>query len=112
MPVKMISEMPLPIPRSEICSPSHMMNTVPHVKVRTVIARKAHPGWKTTAAPLGASSFSIPTLMKSPCTIESSTVPLRVYWVILRRPASPSFERRSRNGMTTVKSCKIIDALM
>ena len=29
MPVKMISDMPLPTPRSLICSPSHMMNAVP-----------------------------------------------------------------------------------
>ena len=29
MPVKMISDMPLPMPRSLICSPSHMMNAVP-----------------------------------------------------------------------------------
>jgi hypothetical protein len=35
-----------------------------------------------------------------------------VYWVILRRPSSPSFETRSRYGHTTVNSCKMIDALM
>jgi len=29
MPAKMISEIPLPIPRSVICSPSHMRNIVP-----------------------------------------------------------------------------------
>ena len=32
MPVKMISDMPLPMPRSVICSPSHMMNAVPVVR--------------------------------------------------------------------------------
>ena len=31
MPAKMISDMPLPMPRSVICSPSHMMNAVPVV---------------------------------------------------------------------------------
>ena len=31
MPVKMISDMPLPTPRSLICSPSHMMKAVPVV---------------------------------------------------------------------------------
>jgi hypothetical protein len=34
MPAKMISEIPLPIPRSVICSPSHMMNAVPAVSVK------------------------------------------------------------------------------
>jgi len=33
----MINEMPLPIPRSEICSPSHMMKAVPVVRVIMVI---------------------------------------------------------------------------
>ena len=66
MPVKMISEIPLPMPRSEICSPSHMMNTVPHVRVATAISRKLQPGWNTIEPPPGASSFSMPTLMKRP----------------------------------------------
>ena len=33
MPAKMISEMPLPMPRSVICSPSHIRNAVPEVSV-------------------------------------------------------------------------------
>ena len=33
MPAKMIIEMPLPMPRSVICSPSHMMKAVPDVSV-------------------------------------------------------------------------------
>ena len=37
MPAKMMSEMPLPTPRSVICSPSHMTNAVPVVRVRTAI---------------------------------------------------------------------------
>ena len=44
MPAKMISDMPLPMPRSVICSPSHMMNAVPVVSVSTVISRKPQPG--------------------------------------------------------------------
>jgi hypothetical protein len=43
MPAKMISEMPLPMPRSEICSPSHMMNAVPVVRVRMVMMGKPIP---------------------------------------------------------------------
>ncbi len=33
MPAKMISEMPLPMPRAVICSPSHIRNMVPPVSV-------------------------------------------------------------------------------
>src|SRR2546425_742951 len=44
----MMSEMPLPMPRSEICSPTHMMKAVPVVSVRTVIRRKNQPGCGTT----------------------------------------------------------------
>ncbi len=44
MPAKMISDMPFPMPRSVICSPSHMMNIVPVVSVRTVISVKPQPG--------------------------------------------------------------------
>ena len=33
MPEKMISEMPLPMPRAVICSPSHIRNMVPPVSV-------------------------------------------------------------------------------
>src|SRR6266566_4489102 len=43
---------------------------------------------------------------------DSTIVPYRVYWVIFLRPASPSFASRSRLGMTTVRSCRMIDAEM
>ena len=48
MPAKMISEMPLPMPRSVICSPSHMMKAVPVVSEIIVIRRKPQPGSVTT----------------------------------------------------------------
>ncbi len=44
MPAKMMSDIPLPMPRSVICSPSHMMNIVPVVSVRTHSSRKPQPG--------------------------------------------------------------------
>ncbi len=44
MPAKMMSDIPLPMPRSVICSPSHMMNVVPVVSVSTVINRNIRPG--------------------------------------------------------------------
>ena len=48
MPEKMISEMPLPMPREVICSPSHIRNMVPPVSVITVEMRKNSPGSVTT----------------------------------------------------------------
>ena len=48
MPAKMISEMPLPMPRSVICSPSHITKTVPAVSVIAVMILKAKPGLVTT----------------------------------------------------------------
>ncbi len=44
MPAKMSSDMPLPMPRSVICSPSHMMNIVPVISVTTQMKRKPQPG--------------------------------------------------------------------
>ncbi len=44
MPAKISRLMPLPMPRSVICSPSHMMNAVPVVRVRTVIRSEADAG--------------------------------------------------------------------
>ena len=60
MPVKMISEMPLPTPRAVICSPSHIRNRVPPTMVITVVARKYQPG-SITALPPGPLIASSPT---------------------------------------------------
>jgi len=38
---------PLPMPRSVICSPNHITNTPPVVRVSTVVSRKKKPGWPT-----------------------------------------------------------------
>ena len=54
MPAKMISEIPLPIPFSEICSPSHMISAVPVVSVSMVRSRKPQPGSGTRTAPVRA----------------------------------------------------------
>ena len=48
MPARMISEMPLPMPREVICSPSHIRNMVPPVSVMVVDSRKNTPGSLTT----------------------------------------------------------------
>ncbi len=39
--------MPLPMPRSVICSPSHMMKMAPMVSVETMMARVKKPGFGT-----------------------------------------------------------------
>ena len=44
MLIVMISEMPLPMPRSVICSPSHISSIVPVVMVTTVSSRNPRPG--------------------------------------------------------------------
>ncbi len=41
IPAKIISDIPLPMPRSLICSPSHMMNADPVVSVSMVIRMNA-----------------------------------------------------------------------
>ncbi len=44
IPAKMINEIPLPIPRSVICSPSHITNSVPVVRVSTVVRKNMGDG--------------------------------------------------------------------
>ena len=106
MPAKMISDIPFPMPRSEICSPSHMMNAVPVVRVSTVIKTNPRPG--LSANPLDWSVVAMP----KDCTKARPMVRYRVHWVILRRPSSPSFWSFSRVGITTVSNWRMIDAVM
>ena len=40
IPIKIIKEIPLPIPRSVICSPSHIIKITPQVNVRIVNGTK------------------------------------------------------------------------
>jgi hypothetical protein len=47
----MISEIPLPIPRSVIWSPSHIKNSVPVVSEITVTIRKVQPRSSTSGIP-------------------------------------------------------------
>jgi len=48
----MMSDMPLPTPRSEICSPSHMMKAEPGGSESTVSRTKPMPGLMTTPCPM------------------------------------------------------------
>ena len=51
MPTVMMSDIPLPMPRSVIWSPSHIRNIVPAVSVITVMIRNAGPGVDTSGIP-------------------------------------------------------------
>ena len=64
IPAKMISEIPLPTPRSVICSPSHIIKAVPAVRVMTVINRKSHPPSNTTGELAGERILSRPMAIK------------------------------------------------
>ena len=75
IPAKMISEIPLPIPFSVICSPSHMMKAVPAVSVITVISLNAQPVLITMDVPVGPAMFSSPMAIPNPWMRLSNTVP-------------------------------------
>ena len=70
-----MSEMPLPMPFSEICSPSHMMRAVPVVSVSMVISRKGQPGSGTSTSPPCGCMLSRPTAMPKDWIMDSPMVP-------------------------------------
>ena len=86
MPIVITSETPLPMPRSVICSPSHMMKALPVVSVNMVIRTKPGPGLRTKSPP-----FSSPIAIPNDWTALRMTVIYRVHCVIFLRPSSPSF---------------------
>ena len=45
MEKKIRSDMPLPIPRSVICSPSHITKIAPTVRITVVVRLKMKPGF-------------------------------------------------------------------
>ena len=107
MPAKISSDMPLPMPRAVICSPSHMIKTAPAVSVSTVFRTNAGPGLATMFGCLCKA-----TAMPNDWKALSPTVSQRVYSVILRRPSSPSFWSFSRVGETTPSNWRMIEAVM
>ncbi len=64
--------MPLPMPRSVICSPSHMMNAVPAVRVITHSGMKAPREMVTMDWPVLV-LVSVSAMAKD-CTMPSRTV--------------------------------------
>ena len=85
MPAKIRREIPLPMPRSVICSPTHIMKAVPVVSVSMLMRRKPQPACVTTS-PTAAESERSPLFIASrliaipkPGTIDRTMVPYRVY---------------------------------
>jgi len=70
MPAKIRIEIPLPRPRSVICSPSHIRNMVPAVRLITAVMRKPKPGLITSPAEPSSASA-----MPSDWKIASPSVP-------------------------------------
>ncbi|CAM5333079.1 hypothetical protein RLIN73S_02178 [Rhodanobacter lindaniclasticus] len=66
--------MPLPMPRSVICSPSHIRNMVPAVRPTTDENTKPIPGVYTTGAPPAATWPCKATAMPKDWNAASSTV--------------------------------------
>ena len=60
MPIVIINEMPFPMPRSVIWSPSHINMSVPVVSEITVTTRKTQPGSSTSGIPSRAIVSEIP----------------------------------------------------
>ena len=116
--------MPLPTPRSVISSPSHMTMPVPAVMVITMVVRVSRMrdagvlrddlvvrrscghvlanSWPERASATNAAD----------CRTARPSVRYRVYWVIFAWPDWPSLRSCSRRGITTVSSCRMIDAVM
>ena len=70
IPAKIMIEIPLPIPRSVICSPNHIKNIVPLTNVTTAVNLNMKPGSKTKFA-CDSKAIAIP----SAWNVAKSTVP-------------------------------------
>src|SRR6202453_549423 len=112
--VKIMTDMPLPTPRSVISSPIHMMTAVPATMVMTIVAMRNTDAFVMTdsvqpgkSVPLRASS-----MYPVDCRIARPMVRYLVYCVIFAWPDWPSFLSVSSRGMTTVSSWRMMLAVM
>ena len=103
--VKIMTDMPLPTPRSVISSPIHMITAVPATMVMTIVAMRKTDAFGMTdsvqpgkSVPLRASS-----MYPVDCRIARPMVRYLVYWVIFAWPDWPSFLSVSSRGITTVE---------
>ena len=65
IPAKMMIEIPLPRPRSVICSPSHIRNIVPVTRLTAQVKRNIRPGIRTRPAWLSRAT-AMPIAWKNP----------------------------------------------
>ena len=105
----MISEMPLPSPRSVMSSPSHTRNIVPATMDATMakvwmFRPKSTPG----STPDCLRMVSCPHA----CRNAIGTASQCVYWLRRWRPLSPSCDSALRLGMTGVSICITMDEVM
>src|ERR1700733_545538 len=115
--VKIMTDMPLPTPRSVISSPIHMITAVPATIAMTIVAM-----WNTDAfgmiglALMSQPGNSVPLRASSmypvDCRIARPMVRYLVYCVIFAWPAWPSFFSVSSRGMTTVSNWRMMLAVM
>src|ERR1700746_3147952 len=68
MPLKMMSEIPFPSPRSVICSPSHIRNIVPVTSETAETRRKPRPGSITSPGCDASSAIEMPNPWKNEST--------------------------------------------
>ena len=112
--VKIRMDIPLPTPRSVISSPSHMITAVPAVMQITIVAWVKIDSFTSSA--LGQLVNSLPLLASATMPVDwriaRPMVRYLVYWVIFAWPAWPSSFSASRRGITTVRSCKMMLAVM
>ena len=99
----MISRLiPLPMPNSSICSPTHIRKIVPAVMMRRT---PAHARSRDTA---GSTTFICGLIMyctqNALWTAQRPTVAYRVYSLMRFRPLSPSFIMASSEGTTLPSS--------
>ena len=103
----MMSEMPLPMPRAVICSPSHIRNIVPPVSVMTAVKRKNQPGSVTMSGrALEADGDAV--------GLEHGEHDGQVARVLVDDLAArlAFLLQRSSGGTTAVISCRMIEAEM
>ena len=106
IPPKMMIEMPLPRPRSVICSPSHIRNIVPVTSVITAVTRNIRPGSSTVPLRLQCDRDR-----QRPEGGRDHRAVARVLRD-LPLPCCPSFFSASNCGSTIVSNRMMIDAEM
>jgi hypothetical protein len=109
MPAKISSEMPLPMPRSVICSPSHITKMEPVARVKAQSSLNADPGDDHHVGSEALGQGGDAEALDEGQADGEVAGPL----VDLLRPASPSFFWRfSRVGTTAPINCSTMLAVM